>query len=140
MLKNLSLLLENKIRKYMSNNCFTVEWYFQKKSFSSILSNSQAINNSVATLQKFETFLNLLVDNNDSLLKSERLMLKIVRLKFEIDACIKSLESFSNILLEIVDRSNIGYPSHYLFTRDFLTRLESFFLFYIERNFLLVTS
>ena len=90
--------------------------------FSSILSNSQAINNSVATLQKFETFLNLLVDNNDSLLKSERLMLKIVRLKFEIDACIKSLESFSNILLEIVDRSNIGYPSHYLFTRVFLTR------------------
>jgi len=92
-----------------------------QKIHDSILSNSEAINNSVATLQKFETFLNLLVDNNDSLLKSERLMLKIVRLKFEIDACIKSLESFSNILLEIVDRSNIGYPSHYLFTRDFLT-------------------
>merc|ERR1719282_1146195 len=77
-----------------------------QKIHDSIQSNSQAINNSVATLQKFETFLNLLVDNNDSLLKSERLMLKIVRLKFEIDACIKSLDSFSDILVEILDRSS----------------------------------
>ena len=90
--------------------------------FSSILSNSKAINDSVVTLQKFESFLNLLVENNDNLLKSERLMLKIVRLKFEIDACIKSLDSFSDILVEILDRSSIGYPSHYLFTKQFLTR------------------
>ena len=47
---------------------------------------------SVKTLQNFQSFMNLLVQKNDALLQSERLMLKIIRLKFELDAAIRSLE------------------------------------------------
>ena len=91
-------------------------------SFSAILSNSRAINESMQNLQKFEGFINALVASNDGLLKSERFLLKIVRLKFELDTCLRSLENYANILQEIVDRSSIGYPSHYLFHNDFLVR------------------
>lgn len=86
------------------------------------MSNTDAIKSSVQTLQKFESFLNILVDRNDGLLKSERLMLKMVRLKFELDGCLRSLESLANIFMEIVDRSTIGYPSHFLFSEEFLSR------------------
>ena len=86
------------------------------------MSNTDAIKSSVQTLQKFESFLNILVDRNDGLLKSERLMLKMVRLKFELDGCLRSLESLANIFMEIVDRSIIGYPSHFLFSEEFLSR------------------
>ena len=60
-------------------------------SFSAILSNSVAINESVATLHKFESFMNTLIGENDNLLRSERLMFKITRLKFELETCLKSL-------------------------------------------------
>ena len=90
--------------------------------FSAVLSNNKAINESLVNLQKFETFLNELVDTNDGLLESERFILKLIRLKFELDACLRSLESFANILLEIADRSVLGYPSHFLFTSKFLAR------------------
>ena len=49
-------------------------------------------------------------------------MLKMVRLKFELDGCLRSLESLANIFMEIVDRSTIGYPSHFLFSEEFLSR------------------
>ena len=74
------------------------------------------------TLQKFEAFLDLLVEKNDALLQSERLVLKIIRLKFELDAALRSLEEFANMLLEVVDRSAIGYPSRFLFTPEYLSR------------------
>ena len=90
--------------------------------FSAIESNSEAIQQSVKTLKTFESFLNLLVQKNDALLQSERLVLKIIRLKFELDAAIRSLEEFTNVLLEVVDRSVIGYPSRFLFTPEYLSR------------------
>ena len=90
--------------------------------FSAIESNSVAIKESVKTLQNFESFMSLLVQKNDALLQSERLMLKIIRLKFELDAAMRSLEEFANVLLEIVDRSAIGYPSRFLFTPEYLSR------------------
>ena len=89
---------------------------------SAIESNSAAIKESVHTLQKFESFLSLLVQKNDALLQSERLMLKIIRLKFELDAAIRSLEELADVLLEIVDRSSIGYPSRFLFSHEYLSR------------------
>ena len=90
--------------------------------FSAIESNSAAIKESVKTLQSFQSFMSLLVQKNDALLQSERLMLKIIRLKFELDAAMRSLEEFADVLLEIVDRSAIGYPSRFLFTPEYLSR------------------
>ena len=58
---------------------------------SAIISNTKAINESVGTLQKFETFMNNLISTNDNLLQSDRFMLKIIRLKFELETCLKSL-------------------------------------------------
>ena len=58
---------------------------------SAILSNTAAINESVTNLQAFQTFMNELIQSNDQLLLSERLMLKIIRLKFELETCLKSL-------------------------------------------------
>jgi len=89
---------------------------------SAIITNSKAINESVANLNKFESFMNTLIRTNDNLLLSERFMLKIIRLKFELEACIKSLRNYIMILTEIVDRSSIGYPSHFLFSSEFLSR------------------
>ena len=62
------------------------------------------------------------MEKNDALLQSERLVLKIIRLKFELDAALRSLEEFANVLLEVVDRSVIGYPSRFLFTPEYLSR------------------
>ena len=59
--------------------------------FSAILSNTAAINASVSSLQTFQSFLNQLIQTNDKLLLSERFMLKIIRLKFELETCLKSL-------------------------------------------------
>ena len=91
-----------------------------------ILSNSKALNESIQNLKKFQTFMNLLVDANDGLLRNERFLLKIVRLKFELDTCLRSLENYASILQEIVDRSSIGYPSHFMFTQTYLTRYIGF--------------
>ena len=90
--------------------------------YRAILSNSKALNESIQNLQKFETFMNLLVDANDGLLRNERFLLKIVRLKFELDTCLRSLENYATIFQEVVDRSSIGYPSHFMFSQEFLTR------------------
>ena len=60
-------------------------------SIAAIISNTKAINESLGTLQKFETFMNNLISTNDNLLQSDRFMLKIIRLKFELETCLKSL-------------------------------------------------
>ena len=62
-----------------------------------ILSNSKALNESIQNLKKFQTFMNLLVDANDGLLRNERFLLKIVRLKFELDTCLRSLENYATL-------------------------------------------
>ena len=106
--------------------------------YSAILSNTAAINESVTALQTFQTYMNELIQSNDQLLLSEIFMLKIIRLKFELDTCLKSLRCSAAqrdnlvdyltvrnnmmILTEIVDRSSIGFPSHFLFSSDFLSR------------------
>ena len=59
--------------------------------FSDILSNTAAINESVTNLQNFQTYMNQLIQSNDNLLLNEKFMLKIIRLKFELETCLKSL-------------------------------------------------
>ena len=87
-----------------------------------IIANAKAINESVTTLKKFESFLNLLIKTNDDLMRSERFILKIIRLKFELDTCLESLSNLAMIISEVLDRSDQGFASRFLFSSEYLSR------------------
>ena len=77
--------------------------------------NTQALKTSLAALQKFEGWVNQLLEANDALVSSERFVLKILRLRVELDTCLGSLEGLAAVLEEVLDRGDLGLASRYLF-------------------------
>jgi len=105
--------VENKIN-YLQNQ--------QADTHEAIISNAKAVKDSVETLKKFESFLNLLIKTNDDLIRSERFILKIIRLKFELDTCLESLSNLAMMISEALDHSDQGYASRFLFSPKYLRK------------------
>jgi len=105
--------VENKINYLESQQADTHE---------AIISNAKAVKDSVETLKKFESFLNLLIKTNDDLIRSERFILKIIRLKFELDTCLESLSNLAMMMAEALDHSDQGYASRFLFSPEYLRK------------------
>ena len=82
--------------------------------------NTKAIGESVEALREFEKVLNNLKENDDKLLKTDRLFLKIIRYKFELDFYLNSLSRFSLLVSEVLDQSDLGFASRHLFSPEFL--------------------
>jgi len=85
-----------------------------------VRANSKAISESVQTLQEFKQFLEGVKANDDKILKTDRLFLKIVQIKFELDFFLNLLSKFAWKLTEILDQSDMGFPSRYLFSPNYL--------------------
>jgi len=84
--------------------------------------NTRALNESLGLLQKFEGWMDRLLQEKDDLISSEKFVVKIMRLKFELDTCLGSLENLANILVEVLDRGDAGLASRHLFGPDHLSR------------------
>jgi len=87
-----------------------------------VAANTKALNESLGLLQKFEGWMDRLLEENDDLIASEKFAIKIMRLKFELDTCLGSLEGLANILVEVLDRGDAGLASRHLFGSDHLSR------------------
>ena len=55
-------------------------------------------------------------------MKSERFILKIIRLKFELDTCLESLSELALIISEVLDHLDQGFASWFLFSSQYMRR------------------
>ena len=88
--------------------------------YENVKQNVKVISESSQTLKEFERFLDSVKDNDDKLLKTDRLFLKMVEIKFELDLCLNSLSLFALKVEEIFDQSDFGFPSRFIFSLNYL--------------------
>ena len=85
--------------------------------------NSREIQESLQLLKQFEEFLKNIEKNDENLLGSDKLFLKLLRYKVDLDSSLDDLEKTVSMLAEIVDQSDLGLASRFMFSPDTLKKM-----------------
>ena len=84
--------------------------------------NTKVIQASLQTLKEMGKVLENIKDSDSMILKTDHLFLKIVHIKFELDHFLNSISKFVWKVTEILNQSDLGIPSRYLFSPNYLRR------------------
>ena len=82
--------------------------------------NSKEIQESLQLLKQFDKFLKNVEKNDANLVNTDRLFLKLLRYKIDLDSSLDTLRRTVSMVTEVVDQSDLGLPSRLMFSDSFL--------------------
>ena len=82
--------------------------------------NSKEIQESIEILNQFEKFLTNINATDVRIINSDRLFLKLLKYKIDLDTSLDHVERSINMLSEILDQSDLGLASRFMFSHETL--------------------
>ena len=82
---------------------------------------SEEIQESLEGMKKFNKFLENLNTTHRSLLNTDKMFMKLLSYKVDLDTCLDNVRRLLAILSEIVDQANLGLGSRFMFSHKSLT-------------------